>query len=90
MTRLLHLWSPKTGHEPNPRVVEIFAQRAKIPLEKIALISKTCGNLGSATCGVRLCTAMSKAMMNRHTTPRPLVFIAAVGPGLIHAGDYLY
>ncbi len=77
-------------HEPNPRVVDIFAQRAKIPLEKIALISKTCGNLGSATCGVSLSTAMSKAMMNRHTTPRPLVFIAAVGPGLIRAGGYLY
>jgi 3-oxoacyl-[acyl-carrier-protein] synthase III len=77
-------------HEPNPRVVGVFAQRAKIPLEKIALISETCGNLGSATCGISLCTAMTKASTYRDEVRRPLIYIAAAGPGLIWGGSYLY
>ncbi len=76
-------------HEPNPRVIEVFAQRAKIPLQKIAFTSKTCGNLGSATCGVSLCGAMSRPL-GRSGTPDPdLIFMAAVGPGLIWGGTYL-
>ncbi len=75
-------------HEPNPRVVGVFAQRASIPLEKIAFTSKTCGNLGSATCGVSLCTALS-TLANRKASYRPLIFIAAVGPGLVWGGGYL-
>lgn len=75
-------------HEPNPRVVEILAQRAKVPLEKIPLVSRTSGNLGSATCGVSLCTALSMAQANRVAPARPLIFLAAVGPGLLWAGTY--
>lgn len=75
-------------HEPNPRVVEIFAQRAKVPLEKIPLVSRTSGNLGSATCGVSLCTALNLARANTVSLDRPLVFLAAVGPGLLWGGAY--
>lgn len=76
-------------HEPNPRIAAIFAQRAKIPLEKMPFTSKTCGNLGSATCGVSLCGAMSRPL-GRSGTPDPgLIFMAAVGPGLIWGGTYL-
>jgi 3-oxoacyl-[acyl-carrier-protein] synthase-3 len=77
-------------HEPNPRIVELLAQRAKIPLEKIPLVSKTFGNLGSATCGVSLCAALSKIEGGPTPSPRPLIFVAAVGPGLIWGGTYLH
>lgn len=77
-------------HEPNPRIVELLAQRAKIPLEKIPLVSKTFGNLGSATCGVSLCAALRKTAGGHTVSPRPLIFVAAVGPGLIWGGTYLH
>ena len=48
-------------HEPNPRLVSVFAQRAGIPMDKLAHLTKTHGNLGSATCGISLCTALTKA-----------------------------
>ncbi len=73
-------------HEPNPRLARIFAQNARIPIEKIPLVSRTYGNLGSATCGVSLCVALD-ALAKR--APRPLIFLAAVGPGLLWAGTYL-
>lgn len=76
-------------HEPNPRLVEILSLQAGISLEKIARISRTCGNLGSATCGVSLCSALTKAAAIGDTARRPLIFVAAVGPGLLSAGTYL-
>ncbi len=75
-------------HEPNPRVVEILARRAKIPLEKVTLISRTSGNLGSATCGVSLCMALSSARATSVPPARALIFLAAVGPGLLWGGTY--
>ncbi len=72
-------------HEPNPRLTEIFAQRAGIPLEKIARVAHTSGNLGSATCGVNLCTALTRC----DGTSSRTIFVAAVGPGLLWAGTYL-
>ena len=76
-------------HEPNPRLVEIFAQKAKIPLEKIPLTSKTCGNLGSATCGVSLCTALTRTATHREASRPGVIFMAAVGPGLLWGGTWL-
>ena len=76
-------------HEPNPRVIQILAQRARIPLEKIPLISRTQGNLGSATCGVSLCAALNMAHANEVASARPLIFLAAVGPGLLWGGTYV-
>ena len=76
-------------HEPNPRVVEILAQRAKVSLEKISLVSRTWGNLGSATCGVSLCAALNRAQANPNSV-RPVIFLAAVGPGLLWSGTYLH
>lgn len=73
-------------HEPNPRIVEILARRAKIPVEKIPLVSRTLGNLGSATCGVSLCTALNAAQASGVPPARPLIFLAAVGPGLLWGG----
>jgi 3-oxoacyl-[acyl-carrier-protein] synthase III len=76
-------------HEPNPRLVGIFAQRAKVPMQRVPLVSKTCGNLGSATCGVSLSTALSRAEATQEASRPPLVFMAAVGPGLLWGGTWL-
>jgi 3-oxoacyl-[acyl-carrier-protein] synthase III len=76
-------------HEPNPRVVEILARSAGIPLERMATISKTCGNLGAAICGVNLCTSLAKAEADRTSSAPSVVFVAAIGPGLLFGGTYL-
>lgn len=76
-------------HEPNPRLIEIFAQRAGIPLDRISRIARTSGNLGSATCGVNLCTALSRLEDSASGSPDRVIFVAAVGPGLLWAGTYL-
>jgi 3-oxoacyl-[acyl-carrier-protein] synthase-3 len=73
-------------HEPNPRIVDIFAQRASIPLDKITRTCGTSGNLGSATCGVNLCTALTRC----EGTSGHTIFAAAVGPGLLWAGTWLH
>ena len=98
--RILEMLEKKSGrplaeadylalHQPNPRVVEMLAEKAQVPLEKIPLISRTCGNLGSATCGVSLCQALTE-FYGRHDPLRaPLIFLAAVGPGLVWGGTFL-
>lgn len=77
-------------HEPNPRLVSVFAQKAGIPMDRIPQVAKTHGNLGSATCGASLCTALSKVRANRNASRRPVIFAAAVGPGLVWGGLYLH
>lgn len=76
-------------HQPNPRVVEILAEKAKIPLERIPLISKTSGNLGSVTCGASLCQALASPRMIRDQSRMPHIFMAAVAPGLLWGGAFL-
>jgi 3-oxoacyl-[acyl-carrier-protein] synthase-3 len=76
-------------HQPNPRVVEILAEKTKIPLERIPQPSATCGNLGSATCGISLCQALTELHARANPSPPPLIFMAAVGPGLIWGGAFL-
>jgi 3-oxoacyl-[acyl-carrier-protein] synthase-3 len=77
-------------HEPNPRVVKILAERVKIPLEKVAMVSRQTGNLGSATCGVSLCKALAQCKANQAACRSPVTFAAAVGPGLLWGGTYIY
>ena len=76
-------------HQPNPRVVEIFAEKAKIPMERIPLLSKTCGNLGSVTCGASLCQALTHCCERDDQSRNPLIFMAAVAPGLVWGGAFL-
>jgi len=76
-------------HQPNPRVVEILAEKAKIPLGRIPLASATGGNLGSATCGISLCQALTDLRTRSNPSQPPLIFMAAVGPGLIWGGAFL-
>ena len=76
-------------HEPNPRLVEILSRSDGIPLEKMAPISRTCGNLGAATCGVNLCAALTKAEAGQTISEPLVVFVAGVGPGLVFGATYL-
>ena len=76
-------------HQPNPRVVEILAERAKIPWERIPLVSMSNGNLGSVTCGASLCQALTSFRMGGSQLRKPLIFMAAVAPGLIWGGTSL-
>jgi 3-oxoacyl-[acyl-carrier-protein] synthase-3 len=76
-------------HQPNPRVVEILAEKAKIPLERIPLVSKACGNLGSVTCGASLCQALTSLRTSADHPRTPLIFMAAVAPGLLWGGTFL-
>jgi 3-oxoacyl-[acyl-carrier-protein] synthase-3 len=76
-------------HQPNPRVVEILADKAKIPLERIPLVSKACGNLGSVTCGASLCQALTSLRESGDHSRTPLIFMAAVAPGLLWGGAFL-
>lgn len=73
-------------HQPNPRAVEILADRARIPFERIPLLSRTSGNLGSVTCGASLCHVLTALPANGKR--KPLVYMAAVGPGLVWGGTY--
>jgi 3-oxoacyl-[acyl-carrier-protein] synthase-3 len=75
-------------HQPNPRLVETMRRRANIPIEKIPLISKTCGNLGSSTCGVALCMAMDAHALKPRSDRGPML-MAAVGPGMLWGGTVL-
>jgi 3-oxoacyl-[acyl-carrier-protein] synthase-3 len=101
MDRVLEILENKSGrpraeadylalHQPNPRVVEILAERGHVPLERIPLISRTCGNLGSATCGVSLCQALASLRARQDPLRAPLIFMAAVAPGLIWGGAFLF
>jgi 3-oxoacyl-[acyl-carrier-protein] synthase-3 len=76
-------------HQPNPRLVELLARQIKVPLAKFPVVAKTCGNLGTSTCGV----ALSKLLDNHGQEPRNQrgpIFLAAVGPGMLWGGAILY
>jgi len=75
-------------HQPNPRLVETMRRRANIPIEKIPLVSKTCGNLGSSTCGVALCMAMDAHALKPRSARGPIL-LAAVSPGILWGGTVL-
>lgn len=77
-------------HQPNPRIVEILAQRCALPPAKIPAVSRTCGNLGSVTCGASLCQVLTESRQREASPTHPLIFLAAVAPGLIWGGSYLH
>lgn len=76
-------------HQPNPRLVEILARQANLPLEKFPTVAKTCGNLGSSTCGVALAKALDEHAGKRADQRGP-IFLAAVGPGMLWGGGVLF
>ncbi len=76
-------------HQPNHRLVEIFGRQANVPVEKIPLVSKKYGNLGSSTCAVALSMALAEHG-GRPANQRGPIFVAAVGPGMLWGGAVVY
>jgi len=76
-------------HQANPRAFRSLANRANIPLVKSPEVTRYTGNLGSATCGVALCKALEKAEADHHGERHKVIFVGAVGPGLLWAGTYI-
>ena len=75
-------------HQPNPRLLEVLTRQACLPLEKFPIVAKTCGNLGSSTCGVALVKALDEHA-GKPTDQRGPIFLAAVGPGMLWGGGVL-
>jgi 3-oxoacyl-[acyl-carrier-protein] synthase-3 len=75
-------------HQPNPRLVEVFLRRKRLPPDKLPLVAKSAGNLGSSTCGVALGMALEKHG-NKPRSERGPIFLAAVGPGMLWSGAVL-
>jgi 3-oxoacyl-[acyl-carrier-protein] synthase-3 len=72
-------------HQPNHRLAEILIRRAKLPTGKVPLVAKSCGNLGSSTCGVALSTALD-SLGQKTKSERGPILVASVGPGMLWAG----
>ena len=75
-------------HQPNPRIVEMLARQANLPLEKFPVVSRIFGNLGSSTCGVALSLALGE-LTRKPADSRGPIFLAAVGPGMLWGGGVL-
>jgi 3-oxoacyl-[acyl-carrier-protein] synthase III len=76
-------------HQPNPRLVDLFARQAQISPAKIPQVATTFGNLGTSTCGVALGLALAKTGSIPSESRGPL-FLAAVAPGLTWGGGLLH
>jgi 3-oxoacyl-[acyl-carrier-protein] synthase III len=76
-------------HQPNPRLVELFARQAQISPSKIPQVATTFGNLGTSTCGVALALALDQSGAPQSESHGPL-FLAAVAPGLTWGGGLLH
>lgn len=75
-------------HQPNPRLLELILKYARLPADRVPLVAKFCGNLGSSTCGVALAKALDAAAGKRRGERGP-IFVAAVGPGMLWGGMVL-
>ena len=75
-------------HQPNPRLVEILIRRARLSPDKVPLVAKECGNLGSSTCGVALSMALD-VNAKKPRSGRGPILVASVGPGMLWAGAIL-
>jgi 3-oxoacyl-[acyl-carrier-protein] synthase-3 len=75
-------------HQPNPRLVALLAKQCGVSPETFPPIAKTCGNLGSSTCGAALHVAL-QADSNRPREQRKPIFLASLGPGLLFGGGWL-
>jgi 3-oxoacyl-[acyl-carrier-protein] synthase III len=75
-------------HQPNPRLLEMLARQAGLPLEKFPVVCKRFGNLGSSTAGVALSMALEVCAAKAPSSIGP-IFLAALGPGLVWGGCVL-
>lgn len=72
-------------HQPNPRLLDTLIARANLPPEKVPLVAKNCGNLGSSTCGVALSMALDSHAQKLRDSRGPIM-AASVGPGMVWTG----
>jgi 3-oxoacyl-[acyl-carrier-protein] synthase-3 len=72
-------------HQPNPRLLETLIARTNLPADKVPLVAKHCGNLGSSTCGVALSMAFDSHAKNLGDARGPIL-AASVGPGMVWTG----
>lgn len=75
-------------HQPNPRLVALLAKQCGVSPEAFPPIARTCGNLGSSTCGAALHEALQNASKQVPGDRRP-IFLASLGPGLLFGGGWL-
>jgi 3-oxoacyl-[acyl-carrier-protein] synthase III len=72
-------------HQPNPRLLDTLIARANLPPEKVPLVAKHCGNLGSSTCGVALSMALDNHAQKLRDSRGPIL-AASLGPGMVWTG----
>jgi 3-oxoacyl-[acyl-carrier-protein] synthase III len=75
-------------HQPNPRLLTLLAKQCGVSPDVFPAISRTCGNLGSSTCGVALHAALQDASKLKPAERKP-IFLASLGPGLLFGGSWL-
>ncbi len=75
-------------HQPNPRLLTLLAKQCGVSPDVFPPISRTCGNLGSSTCGAALHAALQKAFQLEPAERKP-IFLASLGPGLLFGGSWL-
>jgi 3-oxoacyl-[acyl-carrier-protein] synthase-3 len=75
-------------HQPNPRLVALLARQCGVSPDAFPPIARTCGNLGSSTCGAALHEILRCAARQPPGHRRP-IFLASLGPGLLFGGGWL-
>jgi 3-oxoacyl-[acyl-carrier-protein] synthase III len=75
-------------HQPNPRLLTLFAKQCGVSPDVFPPISRTYGNLGPSTCGAALHAALQKAFKLEPAERKP-IFLASLGPGLLFGGSWL-
>jgi 3-oxoacyl-[acyl-carrier-protein] synthase III len=75
-------------HQPNPRLVALLAKQRGVSPDTFPPIARTCGNLGSSTCGAALHEILRSASKQPRGHRRP-IFLASLGPGLLFGGGWL-
>jgi 3-oxoacyl-[acyl-carrier-protein] synthase-3 len=75
-------------HQPNARLLTLLAKQCGVSPDVFPPISRTCGNLGSSTCGAALHAALQNGFQLEPAERKP-IFLASLGPGLLFGGTWL-
>jgi 3-oxoacyl-[acyl-carrier-protein] synthase III len=75
-------------HQPNPRLVALLAKQCGVSPDTFPPVARTCGNLGSSTCGAALHEILRSAAKQPRGHRRS-IFLASLGPGLLFGGGWL-
>src|SRR5260370_38077765 len=74
--------------QPNPRLVALLAKQCGVSPVAFPPIARTCGNLGSSTCGAALHEILRGASKQTRGGRRP-IFLASLVPALLFGGGWL-